>query len=91
MVKTTLAGHGGDLCFIKGCVASTFDVPVGTSYAERGMRNDSHDALGLVLRLPVVSRIRGRQLMLLNLARSRKQAEDREDSERVAKICKWME
>ena len=54
-VKPTRNGLSGDLCFLRGCVASTFDVQVGASFCERGMRNDSHDALGLILRLPVFS------------------------------------
>ena len=54
-VKPTRNGLSGDLCFVRGCVASIFDVDVGASYIERGMRNDQHDALGLILRLPLSS------------------------------------
>ena len=28
-----------------------FDLPVGVSYADRGVRNDSHDAFGVVLKM----------------------------------------
>ena len=48
-VKTTRRGRSGDVCFVKGCPVVVFQVAVGTSCAERGMRNDCHDALGIVL------------------------------------------
>ena len=54
MVAATAKGLGGDLCFVKGCNISVFEVSVGHSYHERGMRNDSHDALGFMLSLPIV-------------------------------------
>lgn len=54
-VKTTCFGLGGDVCFVKGCIADVFDVEVGKSYPEKGMRKDGHDALGIVMRLPVTS------------------------------------
>ena len=67
VVKTTAAGLRGDLCFIKGCVANHIDVPVGYSYTERGMRPDNHDALGLILALPVVSKdVRPRKMLRSN-------------------------
>ena len=84
-VKTTRAGLGGDVCFVKGCVATTFEVAVGRSYHDRGMRNDQHDALGLILSLPVVTK----DANAVNLAtsrrpntkRSRNQPEDQEVEE----------
>jgi hypothetical protein len=52
-VKTTPCGKSGDVCFVKGCIADVFEVEVGASYMERGMRKDQHDALGVVLRVPL--------------------------------------
>ena len=53
-VKTTPCGKSGGVCFVKGCTADVFEVEVGASYMERGMRNDQHDALGVVLRVPLL-------------------------------------
>ena len=53
-VMATANGLGGDVCISRGCAIDRFEVAVGRSFRERGMRNDNHDALGLALRLPVV-------------------------------------
>ena len=42
------------MCLVKGCSVEVFEVEVGYSYAQRGMRHDCHDALGIVLRLPLL-------------------------------------
>ena len=42
---------GGDILFVKGANASSFELPVGPSHIFRGVRNDSHDAFGVELRL----------------------------------------
>ena len=95
VVKTTPAALGGDLCFIKGCAANPIEVQVGQSYAERGMRNDSHDALGLVLRLPVVSKDTSagdtRTPASVSEPGEETSAEVKDNSELVAKIFQWME
>ena len=57
VVRTTAGARGGDLCFIKGCESSAFEVQVGTSYAEHGMGSGQHDALGVVLSVPVVNNV----------------------------------
>ena len=86
LVKPTRNGLSGDLCFLRGCVASTFDVQVGASFFERGMRNDHHDALGLILRLPVFSDDSAEECSPTSPANVPElSAED------VAKITKWME
>ena len=48
---TTTAGRRGDMLWYRGFTATPFDICVGASYAERGMRNDDHDALGLACML----------------------------------------
>ena len=53
-VLTTAHGLTGDLCFVKGCAVDELEIAVGHSYAERGMRRDCHDAVGVVLRLPLL-------------------------------------
>ena len=85
-VKRTRNGLTGDLCFVRGCVASTFDVQVGGSYKERGMRNDSHDALGLILRLPLRSEDPGEVSSPTSIVNVPALSE-----EEVEKITKWME
>ena len=53
-VMETEAKLGGDICIAKGCALDPFPVPVGHSFRERGMRNDCHDAVGVVVTLPLV-------------------------------------
>ena len=53
-VKTTTNDCLGDACFVKGCSVAVFEVEVGISYPEQGMRPDGHDALGIVLKLPLL-------------------------------------
>ena len=40
---------GGDVLFCKGGASTPFDVPIGASYQDRGMRNDSHDCFAIAL------------------------------------------
>ena len=84
-VKPTRNGLSGDLCFVRGCVASTFEVQVGKSFNERGMRNDSHDALGLILRLPLRSEDPGEVSSPTSIVNVPALSE-----EEVEKITKWM-
>ena len=53
-VRATSHGLQGDVAFYKGCLASSFDVGIGSSWPDSGMRNDVHDALGLMLSVPIL-------------------------------------
>ena len=50
-VHGTQAQKGGDILFVKGAHASLFELPVGVSHSDRGIRHDNHDAFGVELRL----------------------------------------
>ena len=50
-VHPTEAGKGGDLIFVKGAHARSFELPFGFSHADRGVRPDRHDAIGIELRV----------------------------------------
>ncbi len=52
-VHTTGAGQSGDVIFVKGAHAESFDLPFGYSHEDRGIRNDS----GIELRVKVKSSI----------------------------------
>ena len=43
--------RSGDILFVKGANAVAFDLPVGVSHPDRGVRKDSHDAFGVELRI----------------------------------------
>ena len=49
-VHATSFGLSGDLIFVKGAHARSFDLPFGQHHIDRGVRNDSHDAIGIELR-----------------------------------------
>ena len=52
---STEANRGGDIIFVSGAFAESYDVPVGFSYNDRGTRNDSHDAVAIHVSIPVRS------------------------------------
>ena len=54
-VKTSDAGKSGDVLFIKGAFGEAFDVSVGASYADRGIRKDQHDFFGVALSIPMLN------------------------------------
>ena len=54
-VHATTAELSGDLIFVKGAHAKSFDLPFGKSHRDRGVRNDDHDAIGIELRVIVES------------------------------------
>ena len=56
-VYTTGAGQSGDVIFVKGAHAESFDLPFGYSHEDRAIRNGSHDAIGVELRVKVKSSI----------------------------------
>jgi len=53
--RTHAATHGlsGDILFVRGADSDTFDINIGSSYSDRGVRDDIHDAFGVVLKIPV--------------------------------------
>jgi len=52
-VKTSNGQLSGDVLFIKGAFGESFDVSVGNSYEDRGIRNDQHDFFGVALSIPM--------------------------------------
>ena len=50
-VHRTEAGKSGDLIFVRGGYARSFELPFGVSHEDRGPRNDNHDAIGIKLRV----------------------------------------
>ena len=52
-VLTSNAALSGDVLFIKGAFGESFDVSVGASYADRGIRKDVHDFFGVALSIPM--------------------------------------
>ena len=54
-VHATHAGLGGDLVFVKGAHAQSFDLPFGRSWPDRGTRNDEHDAIYVELKVHVLN------------------------------------
>lgn len=48
-VQTSMSGKRGDLLFVNGAKSCVFDIPIGASYASKGMCNDVHDAFGVTL------------------------------------------
>ena len=45
-------GLSEDILFCSGAWIEPLLIPIGKSYAERGLRNDCHDAVGAVLKVP---------------------------------------
>ena len=52
-VMTSAAARSGDVLFVKGAFGEALNVSVGASYADRGIRNDSHDFFGVALSIPM--------------------------------------
>ena len=50
-VHATSEQKGGDLIFVKGAHAKSFDLPFGASHRDRDIWNDSHDAIAIELRV----------------------------------------
>ena len=48
------AAKSGDVAFVKGTASKAWDVSIGASYEDRGMRKDSHDFFGMTLNVPLV-------------------------------------
>ena len=56
-VLTSNAALSGDVLFIKGAHGQPFDVSVGHSYADRGIRKDDHDFFGVTLSIPMSDKV----------------------------------
>ena len=52
-VLTSNAARSGDVLFFKGTIGEAFDVTVGKSYQDRGLRRDDHDFFGVALLIPM--------------------------------------
>ena len=52
-VHETLGNKGGDLLYVKGAHANLFELPIGCSYRDCGVRNNHHDAFGVELKVLV--------------------------------------
>ena len=52
-VHGTTWGLSGDVIFVKGAKAMSFDLPFGKNHRDRGVRNDDHDAICVELRAMV--------------------------------------
>ena len=50
--QTSLAAKSGDFAFVRGCSSQPFDVSIGASYADRGMRNDDDTVQVSLLQVP---------------------------------------
>jgi hypothetical protein len=48
------AGLGRDVMLICGSDSKVFDIAIGRSYDDRGMRNDTHDAFGVTVQVPLL-------------------------------------
>ena len=53
-IETSNAALFGDVAFIRGTAPKAFDVSIGRSYKDRGVRHDQHDFFGNMLRMLLV-------------------------------------
>ena len=51
--QTSSAGLSGDVAFVRGCDSQAFDVTIGHSYKDYGMRQDDHDFFGVTVSVPL--------------------------------------
>ena len=51
--QTSDAALSGDVAFVRGCESQAFDVTIGRSYQDRGIRNDCHDFFGVTITVPL--------------------------------------
>ena len=52
--QTSAAALPGDVAFIRGTPSEAFEIEIGRSYPNRGIRHDMHDCFGFELRIPLV-------------------------------------
>ena len=53
-IESSNAAKSGDVAFVKGTASKPFDITIGASYSDRGMRHDSRDFFGMTLKVPLV-------------------------------------
>ena len=53
-VQSSNAALSGDVAFVKGTPSKAWDVTIGASYTDFGMRKDQHDFFGMTLKVPLV-------------------------------------
>ena len=51
--RAAAVGPSGDVMLIHGSDSRVFDIDIGKSYEDRGMRHDSHDAFGVTVQVPL--------------------------------------
>ena len=51
--QTSTPALSGDVAFVRGCTSRAFDVTIGSSYKDRGIRNDCHDFFGVTVAVPL--------------------------------------
>ena len=51
--QTSNEALSGDVAFVRGCSSQAFDVTIGASYRDRGIRNDCHDFVGVTVSVPL--------------------------------------
>jgi len=51
--QTSSEALSGDVAFVRGSGSEAFDVTIGASYKDRGVRNDSHDFFGVTVSVPL--------------------------------------
>ena len=52
-----MAKRSGDLIFVRGANAKSFDLPFGYSHKDAGVRKDIHDVIGIELQVMVASKL----------------------------------
>ena len=52
--ETSVGAKSGDFAFVKGTPSWAWDISIGASYDERGMRNDQHDFFRIASKVPLV-------------------------------------
>ena len=51
--QTSDAALSGGVAFVRGCESQAFDVTIGRSYKDRGIRQDCHDFFGVTISVPI--------------------------------------
>ena len=80
--QTSHAARSGDVAFVRGCESEAFDVSIGASYKDRGIRNDIHDFFGVTIAVPLFAMPPDKKLRQVKFAVEELSVEDAaEDSE----------
>ena len=51
--QASAEGLSGDVAFVLGSSSEQFPICIGSSYEDRGMRNDCHDYFGITVDVPL--------------------------------------